>query len=140
MAQSRPAPAAGPVADPGGPMWPLNGTPSATPTQIGGSPSSPPVSQPVMRQGTSLPLNTPRTQHIGNSGGLSSWPVAGPVADPGASRLTIGQSSTIGYPADRAVPEGGDPGALGSGYSGPDIPGPGRSQTSPNANPNPGAL
>ena len=91
------------------------------------------------RPGTSLPLNTARTQHIGNSGGLPSWSVAGPVSDPGGTRLSLGDISTIGYPADRATPAGGDPSALGSYVSG-DPASVSPNQTSPNANPNRGGL
>lgn len=85
----------------------------------------------------SLPLNTTTTQPAGNQSGLGRWPTAGPVADPGASRLTIGTSpSVIGYPADRAT-QFGTSGAMAS----PSIPqDPSWSQHSPNANPNPGAL
>lgn len=146
MAQSRPAPAAGPVSDPGGPSWPA-------PVSIGGSPASPAVaSQPISRTGTSLPLNTPTTQPAsqlsGSSpapaiqavSGVGSWRTAGPVADPGASRLPIGQTSTIGYPADQATPAGGDPSALGTSYSAADADAPQWSQFNPNFNPNPGAL
>lgn len=142
MAQSRPAPAAGPVTDPGGPSWPLNGSSTPAPMSIGGSPSSPGVaSTPIQRTGTSLPVNTPRTQPVPNvGGGFTAWRAAGPVTDPGATRLDLGAVSTIGYPSDRATPAGGDPGALGSSYVTTDADSPQWSQRNPNANPNPGAL
>jgi hypothetical protein len=152
MAQSRPAPAAGPVSDPGGPSWPLNGSSTPAPMSIGGSPSSPAVAAPISRTGTSLPLNTtttqPASQLSGSSpapaiqavSGVGSWRAAGPVADPGASRLPIGQTSTIGYPADMASAAGGDPRALGTSYSAADADAPQWSQFNPNFNPNPGAL
>jgi hypothetical protein len=146
MAQSRPAPAAGPVADPGGPSW-------GSPASIGGSPASPPVSAPVSRQGTSLPVNTPMTQPApqlsGGSpapaiqpvSGVGSWRVAGPVADPGATRLPISSTtSTIGYPMDMATPAGGDPSALGTSYVTTDADAPQWSQFNITFNPNPGAL
>jgi hypothetical protein len=153
MAQSRPAPAAGGVPDPGGPSFPLNGASTPAPLQIGGSPSSPAVaSVGVQRTGSSLPLNTPRTvpapQLAGGSpapavqpvSGVGSWPVAGSVADPGASRLPLGQPQAIGMPADRATPGGGDPGALGSLAPGPVQGSAQWSQANISGNPNPGAL
>lgn len=153
MAQSRPAPAAGPVADPGGPMWPMNGATVPAPMSIGGSPSSPAVaSQPISRTGSSLPLNTSTTQRAsqlsGSSpapaiqpvSGVGAWRAAGPVADPGGTSLTIGSVSTIGYGSDRATVAGGDPGALGSSYSQADADAPRWSQANITFNPNPGAL
>lgn len=140
MANSRPAPAAGPVNDPGGPSFPVN-TSRAQSIPRDGAPSSPATaSQPVSRTGTGLPLNTPRTQPAGNMPGLPSWSVAGPVNDPGGTRLSLAGTSTIGYPADRATPAGGDPSALGTNFVTADSDAPTWTQHNPNANPNPGAL
>lgn len=139
MAQSRPAPAAGPVADPGGARFPVN---TGRPVSAGnvGAVSSPGAAGPVSRGGPTLPLNTPRTQPIGNMSGLGSWSVAGPVADPGGTRLSLGGTSTIGYPADQATPAGGDPSALGTSYVSADSDAPRWYQGNVSANPNPGAL
>jgi hypothetical protein len=134
MAQSRPAPAAGPVADPGGPTW-------GSAASIGGSPARPPVSAGVSRTGSTLPLNTPTAQSAAQLGSAPSWPVAGPVTDPGGTRLSIASTpSTIGYPADMATPAGGDPSALGTSYVTPDADAPQWYQGNIAANPNPGAL
>lgn len=140
MAQSRPAPAAGPVPDPGGPSWPLNGSSVAAPMRTGGPVSSPAIaSQPISRMGTSLPLNTPLTQSASQMSGLGSWRVAGPVPDPGGPHIPMGPS-TVGYPADPATPAGGDPRATGSSFSSGDADAPRWSQFNPTFNPNPGAL
>jgi hypothetical protein len=153
MAQSRPAPAAGAVPDPGGPSWPLNGATTPAPMSIGGSPSSPAVaSQAISRQGTSLPVNTPMTQSVaqlaGSSpapaiqpvAGVGRWPVVGVVNDPGAARFPIGSTQAVGLPPDTATVAGGDPRALGSNFSAADADAPRWSQFNPTFNPNPGAL
>lgn len=141
MAQTRPAPAAGPVADPGGPSWPLNGSRGTAAPNYGGATSPAVASQPISRTGTSLPVNTPRTQPAGNlTGSIGSWSAAGPVADPGGSRLPIGSGSVIGYGGDPSTPAGGDPSAMGSSYSSGDSDAPTWWQGNPGANPNPGAL
>lgn len=132
MAQQQPAPGTTPSFA-RGPSW-------GSPAQIGGSPSTPPVSDGVQRTGTSLPVNTPMTQSAGNVPGVGSWRVAGSVSDPGGTSLAVGQTSSIGYPGDQATPAGGDPRALGTSYVETDADGPGWSQFNVSANPNPGAL
>ena len=119
MAQTRPAPAAGAVPDPGGTSLPVNSGATVPAPLLPGRPPSPSIaSVGVSRPASTLPLNTPQTQKVPQLAGGSPAPAIQAVSSGpgGASLPTASQPATTaplggGMVAVSAAGSVADPGA-----------------------------